>query len=245
MIRSIAFLPFLAAAAAAQDDDYRPLRLGDRIQITFHSGNTLTGNLVAPPVKPDEKKVDKVDFIKAIALTLNISWEYPGLNGTMTIRKDQIKSVRKLRALDEATIKRLKQEIEKAKADLIQREGARQAAAAKRIQEAEKASAEATAQDAAAERGKSELKRIDDLRKGLEVLAKFPPPAWGPHKLQEIQAKNLNRLPMTLQEREFVQNIELWMLGYNYRKSREAATGGEKTEGGTTQGGTTQPPIDD
>ena len=79
-------LPFFVAAG--QDDAYRTLELGNRVQVTFRSGNTLTGNLIAVPKNPDEK-ITKVDYTKVLELMLDISWEYPGLNGTMTIPKDQ------------------------------------------------------------------------------------------------------------------------------------------------------------
>ncbi len=43
-------LPLLAAAARAQEDVYKALDVGDRVQIVFRNGNTIIGNLVVPRV---------------------------------------------------------------------------------------------------------------------------------------------------------------------------------------------------
>ena len=63
-----------------------------------------------------------------------------------------------------------------------------------------------------------------------ELLAKYPPPDWGPQRLQVIQQKNLAKVSMSAAERDFVSNIELWMLAYNYRKGQEKS---EEGPGGT------------
>ena len=65
---AIALLPFLSSAAAAQEDVYRTLAVGNRVQITFPSGNTLIGKLIVKPKLDEavpevkkEKEKDKKD----------------------------------------------------------------------------------------------------------------------------------------------------------------------------------------
>src|SRR5262245_22064919 len=46
----ISMLTTIAALALlAQDDVYKTLQTGDRVEVTFRNGNTLTGSLAAPP----------------------------------------------------------------------------------------------------------------------------------------------------------------------------------------------------
>src|SRR5437773_4871684 len=96
MMRDLAWVPDLALSDVAQENPYKDLVLGDRVEITFHSGSTLQGTLV---LKPGEPKVDSVDYTTRSGLTLDVSSEYPGISGTMTVEKKEIKSVRALRAL--------------------------------------------------------------------------------------------------------------------------------------------------
>lgn len=56
----LAFLPLLAAPALAQEDVYKALDVGDRVQITFRNGNTIIGSLVVPPTAdPKDKAAPK------------------------------------------------------------------------------------------------------------------------------------------------------------------------------------------
>src|SRR5919201_955486 len=104
-----------ALPLAAQDDDvYKSLAIGDRVQVTFRSGGTISGQLVINPIgrtvkppKAGEPTDEKIDYAKENSLTVDLSWEYPGLNGTMTITKKEIKEVKKLQHLDKETLKRL------------------------------------------------------------------------------------------------------------------------------------------
>ena len=66
---SILFLPLLASLASAQDDIWKTLAKGDRVQITFRSGNTILGNLDSKPGDPRVKAGD-VDYGTATEITL-------------------------------------------------------------------------------------------------------------------------------------------------------------------------------
>ncbi len=226
----IAFL-VLSAAAWAQEDVYPQLALGHRIQITFRSGATITGQLVAISRDPKEK-IEAVDYTKVSELTLDMSWEYTGLTGTMSIRKDQIKEIRKLQALDRATLERLQKERESMKKAIEQAERERRTAEDARDKVALEAAKKAT-KDAAAKGGlgeAEEIKQLDKLKLGFELLKKFPPPEWGPQKISEIAAKATRKQPVTPEEQEFAKNIDAWVTANSYREAKKNMSEGPKGE---------------
>src|SRR5881394_1504275 len=112
---SLLLLPFLASVATAQDDVWKTLQRGDRVQITFRSGNMLLGNLAPKPGDPRLQPA-AVDYSTTTEITLDLSLEYPGLNGTMTVPRKEIKEIRKLQNLDSATMKRIQDEMARIKA---------------------------------------------------------------------------------------------------------------------------------
>ena len=76
---SLMLLPFLATAASAQEDVWKQLAKGDRVQITFRSGNMIMGTLDNKPMDP-RLKPGAVDYSAVNEVTLDVSLEYPGLN---------------------------------------------------------------------------------------------------------------------------------------------------------------------
>src|SRR5262245_29925838 len=109
---SLLVLPLLASVAAAQDDVWKSLADGDRVQITFRSGNMIMGVLAHRPADPRVKQ-GATDYSAVNELTIDVSYEYPGLNGTMTVPKKEIKEVRKIQNMDAATMKRVREELQK------------------------------------------------------------------------------------------------------------------------------------
>ena len=103
---ALLLLPFLASLAPAQDDPWKSLAKGDRVQVMFRSGNTILGNLTSKPVDP-RVAPGPVDYASASEITIDVSLEYPGLNGTMTIPKKEIREIRKLGSLDAAAMKKI------------------------------------------------------------------------------------------------------------------------------------------
>jgi len=72
------------------------------------------------------------------------------------------------------------------------------------LKKAEEAKKSGVAEDLRAE---AEL-----IEKGAKIFAKFPVSAgWGQEKATEIAQKNTLKLPLTDEEREFMQNFELWV----------------------------------
>ncbi len=334
MIQSALTLILLGGALPAQDEDvYKDLKVGDRVQITFRNGNTITGNLVELPPTPgidaapverpasspflllffqskdepasqtqdmilrrwmerhpegkvetpvrEESKPDpweihgiksapsavfldrasgrslkieglqtetdlsrelvrfravvvkqQVDYTRENALTLDLSWEYPGLNGTMTVLKDQIRGIRKLEALDPKTRERLEEEKKKLAEQLVRDNDDRRAAEEERDKRARD---EADARQKEEEKragAKDEIARVgkdaENLKKALELYRQFPPPEWGSKRYKEISEKSTRKLPTTLDEREFLSNYETWLLAQKYYEEKEK---GGKEEG--------------
>ena len=253
-------LPFLAGEAFAQEDVYKKLALGDRVQVTFRSGATVIGNLVPPPsrgpIKPTVQKAASggttpasvkiappapvpavsIDYSKEASLTLDLSWEYPGLNGTMTLLKDQIKAIQKLEKLDAAMRHRVEEEREKIRkqveADDAERKAAEEARDQAAVDAAKKAEAEEKATAAASSEGEKVVQAAEELSKGLELLAKFPPPEWGPEKLKEFQGKSVRRQILTPDEREFLEGFEQWLKAKTWKENQksESSTEEKKTE---------------
>jgi len=77
----------------AQDDPWKSLTKGDRVQVMFRSGNTILGNLTGKPLDP-RLAPGPIDYSSVSEITIDVSLEYPGLNGTMTIPKKEIKERR-------------------------------------------------------------------------------------------------------------------------------------------------------
>jgi hypothetical protein len=217
-------LPVLAASAWGQAEDvYKNLALGDRVQITFRSGGTLTGNLDVNPIghkpraKGDGLPEEAIDYTKENSLTINLSWEYPGLTGTMTILKTEIKEVKRLQILDKETMDRLRKQKAQIQKDLEKQNLQLRADSAKRDKEAlaeakklaDKTKSEMDANAKAAEEGKN-AKLAEEAAK---LLKKFPPEAgWGPDKLNDIQQKSTRKNALiTPDETEFLQSYQMWI----------------------------------
>jgi hypothetical protein len=174
----------LALALAPQDTP------GDRVEITFHSGATLSGTIVPPPPKADPG-----------SLTLDVSWEYPGLNGTMTVAKKEIKSVRTLRSLDPETKRKL-EEIKKRMAEENARPPAPEPKPPVVAPEPPKPKPEPAPDPL-----------VEELKKAREFYAKFPAPVWSEERRNAIRLKKLRGQVPTPTEREFEANFELWEKG--------------------------------
>ena len=217
-------LPFLTASAWGQAEDvYKTLSLGDRVQITFRSGGTITGNLDINPIglKPKPKvegaPEETIDYTKESGLTINLSWEYPGLDGTMTILKKEIKEVKKLQTLDKDTMDRLKKQKAQIHKDLEIQNAQLKADAKKREKDAhsaaEKGDIKAKTEGDAAARAAEEAKQAKQAEEDVKLLKRFPPEAgWGPKKLDEIQQKSLRKNSIiTPDETDFMKSYQQWI----------------------------------
>ena len=230
---SLLLLPFLATAALAQEDVWKSLNQGDRVSVTFRSGNQISGQLAAKPSDPRVPQ-ESIDYSKASEITLDVSLEYPGLNGTLSIPRKEVKEIRKLANLDAATMKRIQDEINRIKAQAAADDAARRAGDAERDKLAKKAREDADKidkdLDSAKNKGQAAVKDLEDLQKGLELLKRFPPGQYGPETAKAVADKALRKQPVTPAETEFLdpKNYELWTKALQYQKDQDKAKKAEK-----------------
>ncbi len=234
---ALLILPFLASAAGAQDDLWKQLAKGDRVSVTFRSGNSITGQLASKPVDPRTPPTAD-DYAQATEITLDVSLEYPGLNGTLTIPKKEIKEIRKLQNLDPATEKRIKDEIARIQRQSAADEAARQAAEADRDKNNKKTrEAAAKIDETSAEaknKGQAAVKDLEDIQKGLDLLKRFPPGQFGPETAKSVADKSFLKLPVTPAEREFLdpEVQRLWNKALDYQKTQDKDKEKEKKADG-------------
>jgi hypothetical protein len=220
---SLLLLPFLASAASAQEDLWKTLAKGDRVQITFRSGNNILGRLTAKPADPRRPAGD-IDFAAVTEITLDVSLEYPGLNGTMTIPKKEIKEIRKIGNMDAATMKRIQEEMQRIQKQAAEDEKSRKAAEGDRDKTAKAAreAADKAAAEAAGDKDKGAqlVKDFQDLQKGKELLLRFPPEKYGPQTLKDMADMAVRKQPIPLEMQAFAdpEVQRLWTMANNAAK---------------------------
>jgi hypothetical protein len=224
---SLLLLPFLASVATAQDDIWKALNKGDRVQITFRSGNTIMGNLTVKPADP-RTPPSAFDLSAASEITIDVSLEYPGLNGTMTIPKKEIKDVRKLGNLDSATMKKIQEEMDRIRKQTAEDEKARKAA------EGDRDKAASAAREANEKKDKEEaddkeksgkiLKEFQDLQEGKKLLQRFPPDKYGPDTIKQMADMAFRKQPVPIDMKEFADSEvqRLWNLALNAQKEEDS-----------------------
>lgn len=224
---ALLLLALLASPASAQDDVWKTLAKGDRVSITFRSGNQISGQLTAKPADPRLPQ-ESLDFSQASEITIDVSLEYPGLNGTLSIPRKEIKEIRKLANLDSATMKRIQDEIARIKQQAAADDAARRASEADKDRAAKKAREDAEKidkdVDAAKNKGQAAVKDLEDIQKGLELLKRFPPGQYGPETAKAVADKALRKQPVTPAETEFLDTEvqRLWNKALQYQKEQDA-----------------------
>jgi hypothetical protein len=230
---SLLLLPFLASVASAQDDVWKQLSKGDRVQVTFRSGNTISGQLTHKPADPRLVQ-EKLDLGTGNEITLDVSLEYPGLNGTLSILKAEIKEIRKLQNIDPETEKRIRAEIQRIQAQSAEDEKSRRVLEDEREAKAKKDREAAVKIEKSLEESKNKgakaVKEMEEIEAGLKLLKRFPPDKFGPQTAKEVADKSLLKIPVTPDEREFLDenNYKLWTKALEYQKSQEKD---QKTDG--------------
>lgn len=229
---SLLLLPFLVSTAAAQDDIWKSLSKGDRVSVTFRSGNSIQGQLTAKPADPRLPE-GTLDFSQMSEITLDVSLEYPGLNGTLSIPRKEIKEIRKLQNLDKATMDRINAEIARIRQQSAADEAARRTAESERDAASKKAREAAEKLDKTSSevktKGAAAVKDLEDIQKGLDLLKKFPPGQYGPETAKAVADKAIQKLPVTPMEREFLEpeTQRLWNKALEYQKNQDK----EKSDG--------------
>jgi hypothetical protein len=206
MMLTLSLAPFLALNVAARDTRWEDLALGDRIEITFHSGGTIMGTLVAPVPAGKEAAATTMNYARESALVLDVTWEYPGLNGTLSVLKKEIRSVRKLRVLDAETIRKLGELKKQLTAENEKAVVPKSPELSVPKNLAPEPKPEAPTDDAA-------KKAAEELQKAREFYAKYPAPDWNPERRNAIRLKMYRGQTPTPAEREFEAGFTLWEKG--------------------------------
>ncbi len=171
----------------------------------------------------------RVDYTKETHITLDVSLEYPGLNGTMTLPKRDIREIRKLQKLDKETEERLMEEKAKVRQQLAAQDEARRKFERERDEKSREAieasEREEKARAALSNELQAAVQKADRIQKGREFLKQFPPPEWGAEKLKQIANKNLTRLPVTAEERRFTEIYDLWLEARKYEEEQQKKEG--------------------
>jgi hypothetical protein len=71
---------------------------------------------------------------------------------------------------------------------------------------------------------------LEREKKILALLEEFPPPKWEPERLEDVKRDLLMELEPTEAEQKFVENYELWLVGYRRWAKEQAKTGEDATE---------------
>ena len=197
--------------------------------VGLQSAERLTAGLARLRAKLEE---EKVDYVKEQFLTLDVRLEYPGLNGTMSLSKKDIKEVRKLQKLDEATRKRLEEEHRKIKEQQNAEEAARRDLEAKKSEEAKadilKAEQEEKEKAEKADEGKALLEKAEKIKSQEELLKSFPPEVWTEERKQTILNKSQAKLPISPEERTFLEKQGEWAEAVKAAKAKKEKEEKEK-----------------
>lgn len=228
---SLFLVPFLASAVYAQEDVWKSLSKGDRVQVTFRSGNMIRGNLENRPADPRVPPAP-IDYTVAGEITLDLSLEYPGLNGTMTISRKEIKEIRKLQSLDPATLKRIQEEVKRIQQQTASDEAKRKMEESERDKIAKDKLKKREKEEAAAEKDKKQgdqlLKDFQDLQKGKDLLKRFPPDKYGPQTLKNVVDMGLRKQPIPPDVLEFSdpETQRLWNLAKSQQDAQAPPSSG-------------------
>jgi len=184
---ALALLPSLVLPVAAQDTPWSDFAVGDRVELTFPSGGTIRGTLVTSSPKSTSR-----DYARESALTLDLTWEYPGLHGTMTVPKTDFKSARKLQPAVKQAGSSSHHPLDRPPGENEKPPGARPVTPAN----PPGARADAVPDD-------KPDKDAEELKKALEFYGKYPPPYWGPDRhTMDVQKKDRGQA-LTPAERDF------------------------------------------
>jgi hypothetical protein len=190
-------------------------------QVGLQSSERLTAAIARLRARLDE---EKVDYVKAQSLTLDVRLEYPGLNGTMSLSKKDIREVRKLQKLDEQTRKRLEEEHRKIKEIQSAEEAARRDLESKKSEDSKTdlANAEKAEKDKKdkADEGQALLDKAAKITAQEELLKQFPPDKWSEDRRKEIINKSTTRLPVSPEEKIFLEKAGDWAEAVKADKER-------------------------
>ncbi|HLY08232.1 MAG TPA: hypothetical protein VKW04_02895 [Planctomycetota bacterium] len=203
MLIFMALLPSLATGVPAQDSSWKGLSVGDRIEVTLLNGATICGTIVEP-----RSKSPTVDIGAESAVTLDVSVEVPGLDGTMTFAKRDLRGFRRLRVHVGTGVPG---ELKAPPPASLKIEAPKPAA---------KEATGPTPEDAPVPPAAPAGTDTEDLKKAIEFYAAFPPPYWGPERHTMDVQKRARGQALSPAERDFEAGYPtLWEKGRAAAKS--------------------------
>lgn len=209
----------LAATSLSAQEGFDKIKVGDRVVATLKNKSNFSGLVVLPPMPREQRPADPVQFVYATAtqLSIDVSYEYPSLGkgATVTLDRSTLQSVRVLTQYSPEEKARIEAAIQREALRLKAEEEERQARERARMEEIARAfSAAAATEDqeaAGADKAASRQAAID-------LYERYPEPDWGRHRLDEISQKTFTKVPVTSDERDFLNNFELWLKGKSYKE---------------------------
>lgn len=209
---------FLALQDKHETGVFDDLPIGRHVLVTLKNTNTFTGVVYQVSGPKDHPTM----------LTLDISYDFPGIDGWITFRSMNVKSVKTLPDITDDLARARLQDKLKAVEERQKSEAERQEAEKTRADEI-RAKAEADAVAKALETPvtpETALKDAGDLATGLELYKKYPPDqGWGEKKFFEITLKAQNdKSSLTPQEKEFFGTYMYWEKADAHLKAKAGGT---------------------
>lgn len=201
-MRGVTFLPVvlvlsllaLPAPAAAQEDLFDSLKVGQRIEIVLKNNTVFRGD---------------VHWIAGDRIKVDVTYDTTELQGFLTFKKSEIKRVTLLQQLSQADKDKLREAKEARLRELEQRAAAQR----KSEEDAARAAADAAAARVAAEAASARDPKAEAAARAKqgrdELLARFPASEWSPERYAEILGTaEADRTP---EEKEFVAQYGAWL----------------------------------
>jgi hypothetical protein len=200
---SLATAAFAQAPAERQDVSWADLALGERVEITFRSGGTILGKLVAPA-----SRTAAIDFSKETSLTLDVS--EAGVDGTLTVSKKDVKALRRLRVEQPKSIS----EMAAPRPKVVAPPAPEKPKAPAPVTEAPPSPETDEEREARLRKEAEERRKIEELKQAVAFYEKFPPPFWGPDRHTMIVQKKARGQAWSAAETEFEKDYpRLWEKG--------------------------------
>ena len=191
---------FAQSSGGANQTPWSELAVGDRVEVTFRSGGTISGKLVAPGTKSSV-----LDYAKETSLTLDIS--EAGVDGTLSASKKDIKSIRKLGVEQKPISELIGPRSKKVEDPKPEKPPAPPPAPAP----------ETAPKPETDEERQARLKKEEEEKLKAEAMvfsAKFQPPYWGPERHTMNIQKKARGQAWSAAESEFEKDYErLWKKG--------------------------------
>ena len=221
-----------AAARLAAVDTLVEVK-GNRFRIKMTHGAQIEGVLAAGVrwEKLDER--GEYEECKETEKGAGLRLSYVlGMEGDIHILRKDISDIRDLGALTDEETRAIRDKVIAARRKVIEQREKALREDLKRMAEEQK-QADARAGDTEAKRqAKDKAAEDAEIKRGEELLKKFPPEEWSEQRMKDIlQREIVNGIFRNAQEREFIDNFKAWMAADNRRRDIEGLPPVEEGKG--------------